>query len=356
MKSVKSVIPPRIKNRKSLEVVLLAPPESSSATLYGMYDIFCAAGRDWQLLTQGTPGESLILPKIVSRDGQGFNTGNGAWIQPQGSLGTCREPDVICIPDLLVAPGENIHGRHPAEMQWLREQFARGVTIATACSGVLLLAEAGLLNGCEATIHWAFAEGMRKQYPRISVRADRSVVIDGEEQRILMAGGGVAWTDLALLIVARFFGSEEAVRLARIFMLDWHHVGQQPYAVLARPKHATDALIAQCQQWLAHHYENDAPVAKMAALIGLSDRTFARRFAKATGMSPLEYVHTLRLEEAKQMLEGSDEPVEEIANQVGYEDTSFFGRLFRRKVGLTPTQYRKRFGSLRRMLNHNTKQ
>ena len=83
---------------------------------------------------------------------------------------------------------------------------------------------------------------------------------------------------------------------------------------------------------------------------GLADRTFKRRFAVATGLSPMEYVHTLRLEEAKQMLEAGDLPIEAVANEVGYEDASFFGRLFRRKVGLTPAQYRKRFGNLRRVL------
>ena len=83
---------------------------------------------------------------------------------------------------------------------------------------------------------------------------------------------------------------------------------------------------------------------------GLADRTFKRRFAAATGLSPMEYVHTLRLEEAKQMLETEDSPIEAVANEVGYEDASFFGRMFRRKVGLTPAQYRKRFGGLRKVL------
>jgi transcriptional regulator GlxA family with amidase domain len=93
----------------------------------------------------------------------------------------------------------------------------------------------------------------------------------------------------------------------------------------------------------------------MVKLSGLSERSFARRFSQATGMSPLEYIHTLRLEEAKQMLESTEQAVEAIANEVGYEDASFFGRLFKRKVGLTPTQYRKRFGALRRSLLDNVK-
>jgi transcriptional regulator GlxA family with amidase domain len=101
---------------------------------------------------------------------------------------------------------------------------------------------------------------------------------------------------------------------------------------------------------VAFHYKTHAPVAAMIDLSGLAERTFVRRFSGATGLTPLDYVHALRLEEAKQMLETSDLPVEAIANEVGYEDSSFFGRLFRRKIGLTPAQYRLRFGSLHRAL------
>jgi transcriptional regulator GlxA family with amidase domain len=153
-----------------------------------------------------------------------------------------------------------------------------------------------------------------------------------------------------LFLIARLVDTEEAMRVARLHLLDWHHVGQQPFASLTRTRQVDDALIAKCQEWIAQHYEKSSPVAAMAALSGLAERSFKRRFEKATGVSPLEYVHTLRLEEAKHALETTDVAVEGVANEVGYEDASFFGRLFRRKVGLTPAQYRKRFRSLRQAL------
>jgi len=109
-------------------------------------------------------------------------------------------------------------------------------------------------------------------------------------------------------------------------------------------------VIAKCQEWIASNYDHDSPVAAMTEMSGLSERSFKRRFAKATGTRPIEYVQTIRLEEAKQILETTDRPVEVVANDVGYEDLSYFGRLFKRNVGLTPAQYRKRFGSLRKVL------
>ncbi len=101
---------------------------------------------------------------------------------------------------------------------------------------------------------------------------------------------------------------------------------------------------------MAQNYEKPNPVAAMTKLSGLAERTFKRRFKQATGMSPLEYVHALRLEEAKQLLEATEQPIESIASEVGYEDAAFFGRLFRKQVNLTPAQYRKRFGGLRASL------
>jgi transcriptional regulator GlxA family with amidase domain len=136
------------------------------------------------------------------------------------------------------------------------------------------------------------------------------------------------------------------MQVARINLLDLNSTSATAYASLTRGPRAADELIARCQLWAASNYREESPVQQMQALSGLAERTFKRRFMQATGMTPLDYVHTVRLEEAKQMLESTDLPVEAIALEVGYQDASFFGRLFRRKVALTPAQYRKRFAPL----------
>jgi transcriptional regulator GlxA family with amidase domain len=161
-----------------------------------------------------------------------------------------------------------------------------------------------------------------------------------------MAGSGVAWHMLVLALIARYASPEDAMQVARINLLDLNQTSPLAYASLTRGGRADDPLISRCQLWAADHYRDDTPVAQTAALSGLPERTFKRRFQQATGMSPLDYVHTLRLEEAKQLLETTPMPVEAVALEVGYQDASFFGRLFRRKVALTPAQYRRRFGAL----------
>jgi transcriptional regulator GlxA family with amidase domain len=331
-------------------IAILALPETSASVVYGMYDLFKSAGRDWPLISEGRPGAEVIAPQVVSASSTSFIAGNGVRITPDASLAACAQADVICVPELLVAPGEAVDGRFAEEISCLKDAYAAGKILATACSGAILLAEAGLLDGQEATTHWAYCEVMRRRYPKITVRARRALVISGEGHRLIMAGGGTSWLDLALYLIARLAGIEIAMQTARINLIDWHHIGQQPFARLAQTRQVDDAAIARCQAWIADHYAEPSPVAAMIKLSGIAERSFKRRFQQATGMSPLEYVHTLRLEEAKQMLESDGLPIEAIANEVGYEDAGFFSRLFRRHVSLSPAQYRKRFGAMRKVL------
>ncbi len=335
---------------QKLNVAILAVPEVTASTLYGMYDLFASAGRDWSFYTGGTAGEPCMRPYVVSRHVPGFKAANDIWIRPDYGLEDCPRPRIVCIPDFFVVPGERCPEGFEAEVAWLRRWFAAGATLATACSGAVLLAETGLLDGLDATTHWAYKDSLVANYPGIRVHPSRALVVNGAEQRIVMAGGGTSWQDLALFLIGRFVGLREAMNLSKIHLIDWHDFGQQPFASLVTRRQTDDAVIARCQEWVALHYAEHAPVAAMVRLSGLPERSFTRRFARATGMSPIDYVHSLRLEEAKQMLESGDLPVEGIANEIGYEDASFFSRLFRRKVGITPAQYRRRFGSLRRAL------
>lgn len=333
-----------------VSIALLVFPETSASVVYGMYDLFMSAGRDWGVIVNGRPGPQLLRPWLVSaRPGQ-IVVGNEVQITPHATLADCPPAGIVCVPEVNLPPDEPLAERLAAEIAWLRQCHAQGAILATACSGAMLLAEAGLLDGRDATTHWAWCDALRQRHPTVRVRAQSALVVTGEGQRLVMAGGGTTWLDLALYLIARTAGIEAAMQVARLNLIDWHAVGQQPFARLASSRQFEDAVVARCQAWIAEHYREAGPVAAMVRLSGLAERSFKRRFQQATGMAPLEYVHALRIEEAKQMLEAGEEPVEAIANEVGYEDAGFFGRLFRRKVNLTPAQYRRRFGSLRRNL------
>lgn len=340
-------------NTPPVPVAILVLPKSSASTVYGMYDIFMSTNTAWESFTKGRRGERLIHPILVSRDGLPLLVSNGVQIFPHTSLAECPEVAVICVPEAMEVPkgSEELS----EEMKWLRERYSRGTVVAAACSGPVLLAEAGLLDGYDAATHWAWCDLMRSRYPKVSVQEERTLVVSGKDKRLIMGGAGTSWMDMALYVIARTVNIEVAMQVARVWLIDWHAIGQQPFASLVKTQQVEDGVVARCLVWIGENYTIAKPVSAMIQLSGLSERDFKRRFSQATGMSPLEYVHALRLEEAKHLLESSDTEAEEIASELGYEDTSFFNRLFKRKVNLTPAQYRKHFGLVRKLLAEEMK-
>ena len=339
-----------------IHVAILAYPEVTASVVYAMHDLFSAAGRDWAFITTGVPGPQRMTPYIVSADGGDVLTGNGARISAAHGFADCPAPDVVCVPDFTLPPDDPCTGRFDTEVAWLQDCHRSGATLACTCTGAMMLAQTGLLDGMAATIHWNYAPSLAKHYPSLKIDPDKALVVTGAGERIVMAGGGTSHLDLILYLIARFVGLTEALEVAKAYLILWHDAGQRPFTALMTGRQTSDALIARCQEWAADHYAEATPVTAMVRLSGLSERTFVRRFTMATGLSPLDYIHALRLEEAKQLLETRDLPVEMVALEVGYQDGGFFGRMFRRRVGMTPGQYRRRFGHLKALLQGSGRQ
>ncbi|MFN0040443.1 MAG: GlxA family transcriptional regulator [Burkholderiales bacterium] len=334
---------------RPITVALLAMPNVSAATLYGFHDFLCCVDRDWSLL-HGGHAESPFRSMVVSRDGLPVEAANGVRIAPEASFDTCGSPDVVCVTDLAIPPGEPLGDLYDAEVEWLRKRHANGSILASSCSGAMLLARTGLLEGLDATSHWAYCDVLRRDYPGTRWFPERGLLFAGAGQRIVMAGSGIAWHQLVLALISRFAGAEAAMQVARLNLIDSAETSPIAYSSLRHGAQSADPAVAAAQSWAAENYRDEAPVAQMVALSGLAERTFKRRFMQATGMSPLDYVQHVRLEEAKQMLESGDVSIESIAFEVGYRDTSFFNRLFSRKVMMSPAQYRRRFGGLKSRL------
>jgi transcriptional regulator GlxA family with amidase domain len=336
--------------KELLTVAILTAAETTPGTAFGLYDLFSSAGRDWDLLTRGKAGPARARPFVVAAQRDPFEAANGVWIRPHGTFEDYSAPDIVYVPEILVAPEAPISRRFDPALRWLQRCCRAGATLASACSGALLFAEAGLLDGWEATTHWAYCDAMRRRYPKVKVHSARCLVASGEGQRVITSGGVTSYLDLGLFLAARFFGPEEAIRLARAYLIDWHSQGQLPFSSLVCSRQVEDRHIVAMQEWIAENYAHPAPVAAMIKMSPLPERSFKRRFTQATGFTPMEYVHALRVEEAKQLLETTDLSIDAVADEVGYEDSSFFRRLFRRKVGLSPHGYRLRFSAFRKAL------
>lgn len=210
--------------------------------------------------------------------------------------------------------------------------------VSASCYGTFVLAESGLLDGMEATTTWWKEAEFRTRYPAIRLDADRALVDGG---RCLTAGAMTAHTDLTLHVLRRLYGAELARKVAGIMLVDGARTSQRPF--MALPRSFADSLVQQAADWLAAHSEEPLSAQVLAAALNVSYRTLHRRFDAAAGMAPLAYLQALRVEQAKELLEGTSLSLERVVERVGYSDVPAFRRLFLRSVGLSPAQYRQRF-------------
>jgi transcriptional regulator GlxA family with amidase domain len=329
--------------RAPIEVLIVAVPETAGSALYGMLDVLAAAGNIWQTLVKTEVAQTLFRVSIVGHTGDAFTCGNGIPVAPDFSVASDPKAAILILPELWLDPDESIQGRYPELMDWIRRKYKEGTTLYSACSGAVMLAESGLLDNREATSHWGYQDLFSKHYPKVRFRPAANIVFADPAGRIVTAGGTTSWHDLALHIISRYGSPGEAMRIAKVYLLKWHGEGQLPYASLVRRTLHADSVVRACEEWLAEHYREADAIRQLVEWANIPERTLKRRFKAATGNSIIEHLQNLRVEEAKRLLESGHMPVDEISVEVSYEDPSFFRRLFKRRTGLTPSQYRRMF-------------
>ena len=318
-------------------VVLLERALPSSAV--SPIEIFGTVGRLWPLI-HGQPPEPRFNVHTVSLNGRPTRHAVPLRLRPDGAFRDVRQTDLIVIPtaefDMNASQRANA-----VLIPWLQRWHARGASIAGICTGVSLLAEAGLLDGKPATTHWAMVETFRRRYPRVDWQPERFVT---EAGRVFCGGGVYSAIDLSLYLVEKYCGHEIAVQTAKALLLETPRTWQSGYGT-APPRSAhDDDGIQKAQDWLFRNFKQEVNLAQLAARVGMSTRNFARRFTSATGETPLAYLHRLRIDAARHLLETRPRSIADVSRAVGYEDISFFRTLFKRHTGAPPRVYRSRFG------------
>jgi transcriptional regulator GlxA family with amidase domain len=327
---------------RPLHVSLIAIPDAFISTLTGIHDVMSSfrmlAGKDASIPEQ-PPFKVEIVGTVAGR----VALVGGISIEASRGIDEITTTDIIIVPSVLLADAGWQTGRYPKLVEWVSRMHAQGALLCSACSGVFLLAETGLFDGYETTIHWGYTDAFARTFPKIPLYPERVLIVSGEREQLISSGSSMTWHDLVLYLIARHVGAAAAQTVARLFALQWHHDGLAPYIVFQGRKDHGDAIVADAQTWLSTHFSVGSPVEEMVRRSGLAERTFKRRFTQATGFAPIDYVQRLRIEDAKRRLERTDVSADEISWQVGYEDPAFFRRLFKRVTGLTPGAYRKRF-------------
>jgi transcriptional regulator GlxA family with amidase domain len=320
-------------------VTILYCPDGSVSSAIAPLEVFYAAGSKWNLCVSSSP-EPRFSITTVSVDGQSVIGGAGVRVIPDKPLSAIQNTDLVLIPsggtdvDVMIE-------KNAAAIPWLRELHAKGALIAGVCTGVAILAEAGLLDGRRATTHWAVANSYRERYPNVGWQTQLCVT---EDRGVICGGGVYASIDLALYIVEKLCGRDIALGCAKSLVVGMPRTYQTGFAVLPFGRDHADAAVRRAEDWLHSHFPDDVDLDQLAQEFALTSRTFLRRFKAATGETPLVYLQRLRTDAAKRMLEEDRMTVQEVSLAVGYEDVAFFRDLFKRHAGLPPGAYRERYG------------
>jgi transcriptional regulator GlxA family with amidase domain len=249
------------------------------------------------------------------------------------------QPQTLIIPPTMVnLPDPDV----PAGVvSWVRNRHAAGATLVSLCSSTFILAETGLVDGQQVATHQICAKALAKRFPKIVVDTDRRIVDHGD---IITAGGFLSWVDIGLFLVDRILGVAIRAETARLVLDDPAAADARYFSGFAPPLTHGDGAVLKAQEWVHLRNGTGVSLAAMAAAAGLERRTLLRRFASATGMTPIEYCRCVRIARARELLEGGDTSQKRIARSLGYEDVASFARAFRNAVGSAPGAYRKRFG------------
>lgn len=295
----------------------------------------------WQ--RQGSD-QPLFDWQILSPDGADIDTPAGIRLRADGDWSMAGRADVVFIPAMYYQRTRDF----VAQVSALRADLAPlhgwhedGCRIAATCTGTFLLAESGLLDGRRATTSWWLRRVFAERYPRTRYEPDAVLT---EQDRVHCSGPHQARSNLLLRLVEPYAGVDLTLLAAKLMLIDTNQMSQAPYVTLQAHLGHHDALVARAQDVMQHDLAREQRLEALATELGTSVRTLIRRFRQATGQTPGSYLRTLRLDAARRLLETTGISLERIAEQVGYGDSSTFRRLFRRKLGLTPHEYRRRFG------------
>ncbi|MCB1689503.1 MAG: helix-turn-helix domain-containing protein [Halioglobus sp.] len=273
---------------------------------------------------------------LAGPTGGDVTLGSGIVLKPDITLADLPPLDLLLLPAIWRNPLPAV----TAARDWqdlLREQAASGTRICSVGTGSYLLAEAGLLNGRAATTHWNYFEAFSQRYPAVDLKTRHLIT---QSDNIYCVGSVNSIADLMVHIVEEWFGSAIARAIENQFSPEIRRSFRAAaYQNEADSSHH-DEVVAQAQQWLQMHLSTPVSMTQLAAQTQLSARTLHRRFKRATGMAPLNYLQSLRIAGARELLRHSNLSVGDIAWQHGIQDVSYFSQLFRRHCGMSPLEYR----------------
>jgi len=323
-------------------VAITAPTDCASINTAGLMDALRKTDRAWRM-TRDPDAEEIFEVHLVGLDDRPIACRDGVVMHPHVAAADLDPPDLVVVPG-LDDDLEPSFQRNRTWVPWIAKWHAAGSRVATSCTGAFLAADAGVLDGKQATTHWIAADAFRRRFPRVLLTPERMLVDAGD---VISSGGATTFLTLVIYLTERYGSHDRAVLAAKVMLVDGERRSQLPYVAFGPSRDHGDQLIHKVQSFMEAHLAANVSVEELAAHASVSTRTLNRRFKTATGQTPRGYLQRIRIQAARRLLETTTDPVDHLRARVGYGDPAAFRRAFTQATGLGPRAYRHKYGPRR---------
>jgi transcriptional regulator GlxA family with amidase domain len=316
------------------QVTIVVPKGNANlSSITGSFEILTRANDYWRMKGR-KPMIEICIAGLVTE----LKLDAGFFSVYPVNLREIKNTDLLIIPS--VSYDDKLIEENKELITWIKDQYQTGAEIASMCSGAFLLAATGLLEGKTCSTHWNVAADFRRLFPNINLQIDKLITV---EPGIYTNGGAYSFLNLVLLLVEKYFDRETAVFCSKIFQIDMERASQSPFFIFRTQKNHGDELVCEAQTYIEENLSEKISFEDLASKLAISRRNFDRRFIKATGNTPVEYLQRVKVEVAKSILEKDRKSIFEVMNEVGYSDDKAFRVVFKKITGLSPLVYRAKY-------------
>jgi transcriptional regulator GlxA family with amidase domain len=316
------------------KVVIVAPAGNTIlSSITGPFEILSRADQYWQ-----SKGRSSRIEVLIASYESELTLDAGYFSIHPVHISQVADPGLIILPSVPYTDG--LFRNNAALIKWIQDVYKQGSEIASICSGAFLLAATGLLEGRSCSTHWNNSALFRSLFPNVALVTDKLITA---ENGIYTNGGAYSFLNLVLFLVEKCFDRDTAIWCAKTFQIDIDRTSQSQFLIFQTQKNHGDELISEAQAYIEDHMADKFSFEEVAASLAISRRNFDRRFIKATGNTPVEYLQRVKVEAAKRSLERGRKNIAEVMDEVGYADEKAFRDVFRKVTGLSPLDYKAKY-------------
>ncbi|MGN6213250.1 GlxA family transcriptional regulator [Parafilimonas sp.] len=303
--------------------------------IIGAWHVFTSANEYWK-----NKGKQQVFTIRLAGVSEQSDFVNGLLtVMPQANISSIQKTDLVIIPAIQGA-FKQLHKENIILVNWMRERYKKGAELACMCTGAYLLASTGLLDNRSCSIHWNAVDNFRNLFPRVILKAEKLIT---DEQGIYTNGGGYSFLNLLIYLVEKYYDRQTAIYCSKIFQIDIDRQTQSDFVIFTGQKTHGDEVVKKAQAYIESNFYEKISMENLSKKFAVGRRNFDRRFIKATGNTPVEYLQRVKVESAKKAFETSRKTINEVMYEVGYADVKAFREVFRKITGMSPLEYKDKY-------------